>query len=34
MNPALRRFAIEALGLTRLADADGYELYVPLSGPF
>jgi len=32
-SPELRRFAIEALGLTRIADADGYELYVPLTGP-
>ena len=33
MPPALRRFAIETLGITRIADADGYELYVPVSGP-
>ena len=29
----LRQFAIETFGLTRIAEADGYELYVPQTGP-
>jgi hypothetical protein len=29
----LRDFAIETLGLRKIAEGDGYELYVPLPGP-
>jgi hypothetical protein len=29
VTPALREFATELLGLTKIAEADGYELYVP-----
>jgi hypothetical protein len=36
LTPGLREFAVEALGLMKIADEDGLELWVPQigSGPY